>query len=200
MILGIIRGATPENIEKIVEAGLEGGLDKIEITLNSKDALKQIKLVSKKYEVGAGTILSLKECKAALDARAKFIVSPIIDPATIKYCKENNIPVYPCGVTPNEIYTAWKLGATMVKVFPVKNFGGPNYIKELKGPFDKIKLLACGGVRPENINEYFKAGVSVVAVGGSVFKREWIDSNNFELIKKAALRFSSTIKNRQKRA
>lgn len=188
MIIGIIRGADLSNIEKIVEAGFTGGLDKIEITLNSEKALEQIKLVSKKYEVGAGTVLTLDEAKSAINAGAKFIVSPITNPEMIKYCKENNIPIYPCGVTPNEVYTAWKLGATMVKIFPVKNFGGPSYIKELKGPFDKVKLLACGGVRPENIKEYFEAGAAAVAIGGSIF-----GSGDPEKIKKAARTFIKSL-------
>ncbi len=180
-IIGIIRGANLDNIEKIVEAGFAGGISKIEITLNSEKALEQIKLVSKKYEVGAGTVLTLDECKAAIGAGAKFIVSPITNPEMIKYCKEKKVPIYPCGVTPNEVYQASKLGATMVKIFPVKSFGGPNYIKELKDPFDKIKLLACGGVRPDNIKEYFAAGASAVAIGGSIF-----GSGDSKEIKKAA--------------
>ncbi|OGC03444.1 hypothetical protein A2276_00845 [candidate division WOR-1 bacterium RIFOXYA12_FULL_43_27] len=187
MIIGIIRGANTDNIEKIVEAGFGGGLDKIEIALNSTDALEQIELVSKKHKIGAGTVLNLEDCKKALKAGAKFIVSPIADPETIKYCVKNKIEVYPCGVTPNEVYTAWKLGATMVKIFPVKNFGGPSYIKELKGPFNDVKLLACGGVRPDNIKEYFEAGADAVAVGGTIFS-----SMDPEKIKKEAKEFSSS--------
>lgn len=185
MILGIIRGATKESILQVVDAGFSGGLDQIEIALNSPDALEQIKIASTKFSVGAGTVLSLDQAKQALEVGAKFIVSPIADPATIKYCKENNFPFYPCGVTPNEVYNAWKLGATMVKVFPCGNFGGPKYIKELKSPFNNIKLLACGGVRPENINDYFSAGADAVAVGASVFRKEWIELGRFKEIEKA---------------
>ena len=190
MIIGIIRGANKENIENIIEAAVSGGLNTIEITLNTPDALELIRIAAKKWEIGAGTVLNLKEAKAAIKAGAKFIVSPITDPATIKYCKENNIAVYPCGVTPNEVYTAWKLGATMVKIFPAKLFGGPTYIKELKAPFNNIKLLACGGVTPQNIKEYFEAGVSAVAVGNSVFNKKWIDAGNFSAINIKAQEFA----------
>ena len=69
----------------------------------------------------------------------------------------------------------------MVKVFPIKFFG-PEYIKEIKGPFDNIELLACGGVKPENIKDYFANGAGAVAFGGSVFKKEWIAAKEFSNI------------------
>jgi 2-dehydro-3-deoxyphosphogluconate aldolase/(4S)-4-hydroxy-2-oxoglutarate aldolase len=186
MIIGIIRGANKDNIEKVIQAAIEGGVENIEITLNTPNALDLIAKASKKWAVGAGTVLSVDEARDAIEAGAKFIVSPIADPATIKYCKVMNTPIYPCGVTPNEVYLAWKMGATMVKVFPVKNFGGPSYIKELKAPFNEIKLLACGGVTPQNIKEYFEAGASAVAVGSSVFNKKWMDEGNFEAIRQRA--------------
>jgi 2-dehydro-3-deoxyphosphogluconate aldolase / (4S)-4-hydroxy-2-oxoglutarate aldolase len=179
MILGIIRGSTKANIIPVVEAALAGGLKAIEITLNSPDGLAQIELVAKKYPVGAGTVLNVEEAKAAVKAGATFIVSPITDQATIEYCCQNKIPVYPGALTPSEVYRAWKLGATMVKVFPVKSVGGPAYIKELKGPFNEAKLLACGGVTVQNIKEYFQAGASGVAIGGSVFSRELMAAGRY---------------------
>jgi 2-dehydro-3-deoxyphosphogluconate aldolase/(4S)-4-hydroxy-2-oxoglutarate aldolase len=190
MIIGIIRGANKDNIEKVIQAAIDGGLENIEITLNTPNALELIAKASKKCAVGAGTVLSVDEAKAAIEVGAKFIVSPIADAATVKYCQVMDIPVYPCGVTPNEIYAAWKIGATMVKVFPAKSFGGPGYIKELKAPFNEIKLLACGGVNPQNIREYFDAGASAVAVGSSVFNKKWMDEGNFEAIKQRARVYS----------
>lgn len=186
MIIGIIRGATRENIETVIEAGYSAGIHDIEITLNTPDAIDLIRIASKKWEVGAGTVLTQHDAKSAIDAGAKFIVSPIADPQTIKYCKTYNIPIYPAGLTPNEVYQAWKLGATMVKVFPVKSMGGPEYIKELKGPFDEIKLLACGGVTPQNIKDYYAAGVSAVAVGNSVFNKKLMDEGNYAEISRRA--------------
>jgi len=184
MILGIIRGANKDNIIPVIEAAISGGIKHIEITLNSPDALEQIKIASRKYEVGAGTVLSVKDAESAVKAGAKFIVSPIADPEMIKFCQKNKLPVYPGALTPTEVYRAWELGATMVKVFPVKSVGGPDYIKELKGPFYDIKLLACGGVNKENIKAYFAAGADAVAVGGSIFSRDLMNSGNFSEIEK----------------
>jgi len=186
MIIGIIRGAKRDNIEAVIEAGYSAGIQQIEITLNTPEAIDLIRIATRKWEIGAGTVLTQHEAKSAIDAGAKFIVSPIADPQTIKYCKTYNIPVYPAGLTSNEVYQAWKLGATMVKVFPVKSLGGPEYIKELKGPFDDIKLLACGGVSPENIKDYYAAGASAVAVGNSVFNKKLMDEGNFTEINRRA--------------
>ncbi len=186
MIIGIIRGAGKKNIENVVKTGFEAGLDKIEITLNSPDALELISLVSKKWPIGAGTVLNLAEAEKAAAAGAKFIVSPITDAETVDFCRKKNIPVYPSGLTPNEVYRAWQTGATMVKVFPIKCLGGPAYIKELKGPFNNIRLLACGGVTPQNIRDFFQAGAAAVAVGTSVFNKDWMDKGDFDSIRKKA--------------
>lgn len=184
MILGIIRGATIENIIPIIEASISGGIKNLEITLNSPNAIEQIKLASNQFNVGAGTVLTIKAAEAAVKAGAKFIVSPIADPEIINFCQDNQIPVYPGALTPSEVYRAWGLGATMVKVFPIKSVGGPDYIKELKGPFNNIKLLACGGVNAKNIKQYFAAGADAVAVGGSIFSQELMGLKKFSEIEK----------------
>jgi len=183
MILGIIRGANKKNIIPVIEAAVAGGLQSIEITLNSPDAIEMISMASKHFEIGAGTVLNQKDAKMALEAGARFIVSPIIDPETIKYCLENGIIIYPGAVTPNEVLRAWELGATMVKIFPVKSFGGPAYIKELKGPFNQIKLLATGGVTAQNVKEFFAAGASAVAIGNSVFNPKLMEAGDFSSIR-----------------
>jgi len=81
-------------------------------------------------------------------------------------------------LTPQEIYNAWRSGATMVKIFPAKFFG-PTYLKEITAPFQDIKLLACGGVTPDNMQSFFSSGASAVAFGGSVFKKEWLKAGEF---------------------
>jgi 2-dehydro-3-deoxyphosphogluconate aldolase/(4S)-4-hydroxy-2-oxoglutarate aldolase len=109
---------------------------------------------------------------------------------------KNKIPVFPGALTPQEIYHAWAAGATMVKVFPAKFFG-QEYFKEIKGPFNEIELLACGGVTPQNLKSYFLNGASAVTFGASVFKREWLVEKNFEAIgrciKKYLQEFQSVI-------
>ena len=185
--LGILRGIKPPELEPLFETIAKSGLQAIEITMNTEGAPGLIKNAVKRYGkqlmIGAGTVLTLKDLHTALRAGATFIVSPVVVPPVIEYCAKHKIPVFPGALIPQDIYTAWQTGATMVKVFPAGCFG-PDYFREIKGPFPKIELLACGGVTPENMKAYFKNGASAIAVGSSVFRREWISSGKFPLIGK----------------
>ncbi|MBN2406279.1 MAG: bifunctional 4-hydroxy-2-oxoglutarate aldolase/2-dehydro-3-deoxy-phosphogluconate aldolase [Elusimicrobia bacterium] len=177
--IGIIRGAGPRYIDGLVEAVCAGGLKTIEITMNTPGAAGVIERAAAaaggRLEIGAGTVTDMKELHAALGAGASFIVMPASDRRIIEYCRRRSIPVFPGAMTPGEVLQAWRWGATMVKVFPVKFFG-PGYIRELKGPFDKVKLLACGGINQENMEEYFMSGADGIAFGESVFRKDWIAS------------------------
>ncbi len=183
--MGILRGVKPDTIEPLSEAVISAGLKTIEITMNSPDAPKLIKQMVKtakgRLMVGAGTVLTLKDMHSAIDAGATFIVLPTLVKDVVAYCVKNKIPVFPGALTPQEIYNASQAGATMVKVFPAKFFG-PAYIKEIKGPFNNIELLACGGVNPQSIRAFFDAGACAVAFGASIFKKEWLNTQNLSSI------------------
>jgi 2-dehydro-3-deoxyphosphogluconate aldolase / (4S)-4-hydroxy-2-oxoglutarate aldolase len=175
-ILGIIRGIEYGAVEPLMETCISAGLETVEITMNTKDAAKLIKravaVSGKKLTIGAGTVLNIDSLKSAIDAGATFIVMPALVDEVVNYCAKLEIPVFPGALTPQEILNAWNAGATMVKVFP-SGFFGPEYFKEIKGPFDEIELLACGGVTPENMREYFSNGASAVSFGGDVFKKDF---------------------------
>ena len=192
-VLGILRGIEESNIKPLTETVVSAGLQAIEITMNTKGAAglinKMVRRAKGRIAVGAGTVLDKESLKAALDAGASFIVSPVLVEDVVKHCVRNKIPVFPGALTPQEIYNAWNAGATMVKVFPALFFG-PEYFKELKGPFNDIKLLACGGVTPENMKQYFECGASAVAFGASVFKKEWLDKGDFASVGAAVKRFT----------
>lgn len=187
-VMGILRGAQLEQIEPLIEAVISTGLETLEITMNTKGAAELIqkarKVAQDSLMLGAGTTLDLDSLKLALDSGATFIVMPVLIKDVLGYCVKNKIPVFPGALTPQEIYTAWKEGATMVKVFPAKFFG-PQYFSEIKGPFQDIELLACAGVTPENLGEYFASGASAVAFGASVFKKEWLEDKDYQSISSA---------------
>ncbi len=184
-ILGILRGIDIGSIEPLVEASISAGLKTIEITMNTRGAgtliEKAVATAGKRLTVGAGTVLSVKTLEVAMAAGATFIVTPVLVEDVMKHCVKNKIPVFPGALTPQEIYSAWNAGATMVKVFPSGSFG-PKYFKEIKGPFNDIQLLACGQVTPENMKEYFTCGASAIAFGEGVFKRDWIAAKDFKSI------------------
>lgn len=184
-IMGIMRGVKSDEIAPLAEAVIEGGLETIEITMNTEGAPELIrKMVASskgRLAVGAGTVLTLGDLESAIDAGAAFIVMPALIREVVEVCVKRKVPVFPGALTPQEIYEAWQAGATMVKVFPAKVFG-PEYFSQIRGPFNNIELLACAGVTPENVKDYFKCGASAVSFGASVFKREWLDRKEFGTI------------------
>ncbi|MBO5953700.1 MAG: bifunctional 4-hydroxy-2-oxoglutarate aldolase/2-dehydro-3-deoxy-phosphogluconate aldolase [Oscillospiraceae bacterium] len=167
------------------QAMLAGGIDVMEITFRTAAAPDAIKAVAESCPdmlVGAGTVLSLEQCKQAVAMGAKFIVSPGTDEEIVDWCIANNIPVTPGAVTPTEITTLIKKGIKVIKFFPANVYGGLNAMKNLAAPFVGIKFLPTGGVNASNIKEYISAPF-IHAVGGSwVCPKADIAAGNFEKI------------------
>ncbi len=184
-VMGILRGITQEQIGPLIETFISTGLETIEITMNTKGAAelicKAVKLSKNRLMIGAGTVLDLAGLKSALDAGATFIVMPVLIDEVMRHCLKKKIPAFPGALSPQEIYHAWRSGATMVKVFPAKFFG-PEYFQEIKGPFNDMELLACGGITPQNIKSYFSCGANAVSFGASVFRNDWLENKDFKSI------------------
>ncbi len=184
-VLAIFRGIELKHVEKIVQSCITAGIDTVEITMNTKDATLLIKEFIQcgqdKLTVGAGTVLSLSQLESALDAGAKFAVTPVVNLDVIQQCSKDGIPVFPGAFTPTEVWQAWELGATMVKLFPASVVGS-EYIKILKGPLDNIKIMAVGGVNYNTIRGYFEHGADAVAIGGSIFSTSRLANNEFTVI------------------
>jgi len=197
-ILGILRGVSLDRIEPLTRSIISSGLKTIEIAMNTPLAAKVLRKAKKiargRLSIGAGTVLTMKDLDKALDNGAEFIIMPTLVPDVVEHCVKKKIPVFPGALTPQEIYNAWRSGATMVKIFPAK-FLGPGYLREIKGPFKGIKLLACGGVSPHNVKSFFQSGASAVAFGASIFKKEWIKRKEFfrieECIKELISKYNS---------
>ena len=191
-ILGILRGAEIKIIEPLIEAVISAGLETLEITMNTANAPELIRkaknVCGTRLMLGAGTVLTIQDLESALQSGATFIVMPVLINNLVEYCVNNKIPVFPGALTPQEIYQAHEAGATMVKVFPSKCFG-PDYFRELKGPFNNIDLLACSGVTPDNLKDYFSNGASAVSFGASVFRKDWLVKCDFKAISLAVNKF-----------
>ncbi|MFH1691977.1 MAG: bifunctional 4-hydroxy-2-oxoglutarate aldolase/2-dehydro-3-deoxy-phosphogluconate aldolase [Candidatus Omnitrophota bacterium] len=184
-LMGILRGIKADVLEPLLETVIKCGLETIEITMNTPQAPslihQAVQFSGGRLVVGAGTVLNRDSLKSALEAGASFIVTPVFNEEVFVCCRKNNIPFFPGALTPTEIYRAWEYGPAMVKVFPSKFFGSA-YFKEIKGPFENIELLACGGVSPQEMGVYFSNGASAVAFGASVFNKEWLQNRQFDLI------------------
>ena len=167
------------------KALLAGGVDVMEITFRTAAARDSIAAVAKECPdmlVGAGTVITLEQCKTAVEAGAKFIVSPGFNPAVVKWCVDNNVAVTPGCVTPTEITAALELGLKVVKFFPANVYGGLTAMKALSGPFGSVKFIPTGGVNGSNVGEYISAPF-IHAVGGSwVCAKSDIAAGNFEKI------------------
>ncbi len=186
-VMGILRGVRRDMIDPLIETVISAGLETLEITMNTKDAASiiddAVRIAKGRLMLGAGTALTTDVMNEALDAGATFIVMPAMVPEVMEACVKRHVPVFPGAFTPQEIFDAWKAGAAMVKIFPAKFFG-PAYIEEIKGPFNEIELLACGGITPSTIRDYLTSGASAVAFGASVFKKEWLEKMDFNNIGK----------------
>ncbi len=167
------------------KALLAGGVDVMEITFRTAAAADSIRAVAERCPdmlVGAGTVVTLEQCKQALECGAKFIVAPGFDEEVVRWCVERNIPITPGCVTPTEIMAAMKLGLSVVKFFPAGVYGGLKAMKALSAPFGGVKFIPTGGVDAKNLKEYLEAPF-VHAVGGSwlCLKKE-IAAGNFDAI------------------
>lgn len=147
----------------------DGGLPVAEITFRTACAEEAIRLAVKTFPdmyVGAGTVINLQQAKKAVDAGARFIVSPGFSAEVADFCKQNEITYYPGCVTPTEIMQAISYGITTVKFFPAQVYGGLKAIKALSAPFPQVKFLPTGGIDAANLKEYLSCD-KIFAVGGS---------------------------------
>ncbi len=193
-VIGILRGIEAGFFKDVMNTSFSAGLQAIEITMNTKDAPQIVSSnrpnVPPGKLLGMGTIRSIDEAKIAVKAGAMFLVTPNTDTQVIEYAVSKDVPVIAGAFTPTEVYTAWSAGASMIKVFPCGMFG-PKYIRELRGPFDQIPLVAVGGINSNNIKEYFEAGACAVGAGTSLFGRKALMEHNLEEIGKNVNTFIS---------
>ncbi len=163
--------------DKILSALKADGINCAEITFRTACAEEAIEYAAKNYpemSIGAGTVINAEQCRAALKAGAKFIVSPGLSVSVAKVCRENGVPYYPGCVTPTEIMQALELGITTVKFFPANIYGGLKALKALSAPFPQVRFIPTGGVDRGNIDE-FLAFDKVIAIGGSFFVKEALE-------------------------
>lgn len=170
-----------KNIEDTIptlSALRESGINCAEITFRTACAEEAIRQGAKAFpdmNVGAGTVINLEQAKKAVDAGAKFLVSPGLSPAVAQFANEKGIAYYPGCVTPTEIMQALEFGITTVKFFPANVYGGLKAMKALAGPFPQIKFIPTGGVNRENLDE-FLAWDKIAAVGGSFFVEDALNN------------------------
>jgi len=193
----VVRAASGAEAIAVGDALGEGGIRALEITMTVPGAVRVIAEAVARYGdqflIGAGTVLDEEQARACIDAGARFVVSPIVDVATIAACRRADIPILPGALTPTEVVQAWRAGADFVKVFPCSAVGGASYLKALKAPLPHILLVPTGGVTLETIGAYFAAGASAVGVGGDLCDLEAIRQGRREKLVAAARAYASAV-------
>lgn len=170
----------------LAKALMEGGLPCAEVTFRTQAAQESIKLMVKEYPdmlVGAGTVLTTKQVDQAIEAGAKFIVSPGFDSEIVDYCQEKGIEVFPGCVSPSEVAQAVKKGLKVVKFFPAEQAGGIDMIKAMAAPYNELKFMPTGGINPKNLKDYLTFDKILCCGGSWMVKGNLVKEGAFDKIK-----------------
>jgi 2-dehydro-3-deoxyphosphogluconate aldolase/(4S)-4-hydroxy-2-oxoglutarate aldolase len=168
-IIAVLRAADARDYDRVVDTLADNGIRSIELTLSTPGTFEHlpalIERVGTDVEIGIGTIVTAEQAQRAIDAGARYLVTPIVNLDVIALAVKNAVPVFPGGLTPTELFSAWAAGATAVKIFPAETVG-PQYGSHLRGPFPDIEFIPSGGVGLDDIPTWLKAGAVAVSLGG----------------------------------
>ena len=175
-----------KDAENLAKALCQGGLPCAEVTFRTDAAEESIRIMCEKFPemcVGAGTVLTTEQVDRAINAGAKFIVSPGFDPEIVDYCLEKGITVLPGCITPSEVAQAVKRGLEVIKFFPAEQSGGLAMIKAMAAPYTTVKFMPTGGISAKNVASYLECD-KIFACGGSwMVKKNLIEDQEFDKIR-----------------
>ena len=194
-IIAIIRGINPKDVLNIANTLYEGGIKVMEITLNSPDALSVITKLSQtigdRMIIGAGTVLDASSAKSAIEAGAKFIISPGLNLETIQVTKQFGAISIPGAFTPTEIILAYNYGGDIIKLFPALNV---EYFKNIRSPLNHIPIMPTGGITLDNIISFKKEGAAAFGIGSSLVNADKpINSEYLTELKEKAKKFVQSL-------
>lgn len=199
-VITICRRLYGQDLLNLVRALNQGGINMVEVTFDQSDSdcIKKtseaihmlVENFGSKMAIGAGTVITKEQVRAAKDAGGSYIISPNVDVEIITHTKEQGLVSMPGAMTPSEILTAHNTGADFVKLFPAGNLGF-DYVKNIMAPISHVKLVATGGVTEETLPEYLKIGFAGVGISGRLTDKKLITAGNFEEFTKRAQVFSN---------
>lgn len=186
-IVPVIAISDVEKAVPLARALVEGGIPCAEVTFRTAEGEETMRRISKEVPeilLGAGTVLRTEQVDRAIDAGAKFIVSPGFNPKVVDYCIEKNITITPGCSTPSDMEQAIERGLKVVKFFPAEQSGGLAFLKAVAAPYTMLNFMPTGGIGPKNLREYLDFN-RIVACGGSwMVRKDLIDDGNFDEIVK----------------
>jgi 2-dehydro-3-deoxyphosphogluconate aldolase/(4S)-4-hydroxy-2-oxoglutarate aldolase len=191
--VAVIRAERVADPVALANALADSGIRAVEFTFTIPDVLAAIEAAAESGAlVGAGTVLSAEQAREAIDAGARFVVSPACVPELAKPCREAGIPVFMGALTPTEVDGAVKAGATAVKLFPAR-LGGPAHLRDLRGPFPDVAFLPSGGVDVRNARDFLEAGAVAVYAGSSLAPPELVEAGDHAEIGRRAHAFVASL-------
>ncbi len=183
--VAVIRLADPGKLIKVAEAIYAGGVAGIEITMTVPNAIKVIDEASREIgsymNIGVGSVLNAETAQKAIDAGARYVVSPIYKKEIVEVAHRGDVPAMPGAFTPTEIQTAYEAGADIVKVFPA-DVVGMAFFKGVLAPMPHLKMMPTGGVTLTNAGEWLKSGACAVGVGSALLDNKAINSGKYQVL------------------
>lgn len=178
-VVAVVRGKSIDEARGYIEACLRGGIKSLELTYTIPNVCELIKEYSLNTEllIGVGSVLNAEMAHDAIEAGAKYVVSPGYSEMVNNLCKEMNVLYLPGCMTVSEIMRAMDAGNKMIKLFPGDALGA-KYVRAIKAPIPDVEIMPTGGVSVDNIEEWFENGVSCVGVGSSLIKGSLEDIEN----------------------
>jgi 2-dehydro-3-deoxyphosphogluconate aldolase/(4S)-4-hydroxy-2-oxoglutarate aldolase len=195
-VVAVIRMQDPARLRAVLDAIAAGGVRAIEVTMTVPRAIEMIREIAPTLPAdvwfGAGTVLNADTAARVIDAGARFVVSPVLRRDVIEACHARDVPAMPGCLTPTEILDAWDAGADIVKVFPATTFG-PGYLKDVRAPLPRVKLMPTGGVTLDNAGEWIRAGAVAVGVGSALLDSAAIAAGNYSVLEANARRIVASV-------
>jgi 2-dehydro-3-deoxyphosphogluconate aldolase/(4S)-4-hydroxy-2-oxoglutarate aldolase len=196
-VVAVLRLDDPGLLSAVIDALAAGGVRVFEITMTVPRAIEMIgrltASLSSDLVVGAGTVIDADTAHAAIDAGARFVVSPVFRRALLDACRARGTAVIPGCCTPTEILDAWEAGADVVKVFPAASLG-PGFIKDVRAPLPQVKLMPTGGVSIDNAGEWLRAGAVAVGIGSALVDAAAVRAGAFETLTARAARLVARVR------
>ncbi|HYN42485.1 MAG TPA: bifunctional 4-hydroxy-2-oxoglutarate aldolase/2-dehydro-3-deoxy-phosphogluconate aldolase, partial [Thermoanaerobaculia bacterium] len=181
-VVAVIRLKEAGSLRAVVDALAAGGVLALEVTMTVPRAIELIREIAPtlppEIVLGAGTVLDAETAQAAIEAGARYVVSPVFREEVLRTCHRFDVAALPGCFTPTEILTAWEAGADIVKVFPATALG-PGYFRDLRGPFPQLRLMPTGGVSLANAGEWIRAGAVAIGVGTALVDAEAVAARRF---------------------
>ena len=194
--VAVVRTNAPDKLVEIAQALQVGGVVCFEVTMTVPNAIEGIRLVTESMKgsvlVGAGSVTDAETAQAAIEAGARYVVSPVYKREVLDACHANDAAVMPGCFTPTEILTAHEAGADVVKVFPAGSLG-PGFIKGVLAPLPYLKLMPTGGVSLDNAMEWLRAGAVAVGAGSALVEEDAVAAGDWGRLTQNARRLRQSV-------